>query len=557
MRSWKIALIALDGASPDLVERFARAGQLPHLARLMKEGSFGPLQSVIPPVTGAAWGSFLTGVVPGRHGVFEWLSRRPGSYRLGVVDSSALPYPTLFEWLSAHGVRVGAIGVPLTYPVRPIRGFILSDLLTPPGQNYAYPPRLREELEELFLEEDPYPVTPPPWLGRPRAGRWLRALKASLAARTRVAHYLATHHPWDFFMVHVMETDSVQHQMWHQLDGVTRPRYDVKLAGNPILEIYQMADDLVGRLLASLGEDTIVFVVSDHGFGPLYYTLHVNTWLLRQGFLQLKTNLPTRVKRWMFEAGIVPENLYPWEERLRLLGWARGEQAYRWLGRLSLSPHNIDWERTYAYSYGNVGQIYLNRRGREPQGIVTEAEAQGIVEELEQALRAWVNPWNGERVTQRVFRREELYSRRALERTPELIFLPAEGYSPLGLSEFLSNAVLSYPVAHSGWHRMEGLFVGRGGPLRPGVTKDLRLLDLYPTICALMGVPLPVDIDGQVAEELFYREHGRNRPAGTGGVDERTTNGRQEEATVVTPPHSAISTEEERIRERLKGLGYL
>jgi predicted AlkP superfamily phosphohydrolase/phosphomutase len=94
---------------------------------------------------------------------------------------------------------------------------------------------LKDELERVL--GGPYPVAPPSWPGRQRAERWLKALKASLAARTKAAHYLATHHPWDFFMVHVMETDSVQHQMWHLLDGVERPRYRVALEGNPILEI--------------------------------------------------------------------------------------------------------------------------------------------------------------------------------------------------------------------------------------------------------------------------------------------------------------------------------
>ena len=551
MNTRKIAIIALDGASPDLARRWAHEGYLPNLAKLFEQGAFGPLLSVVPPVTGAAWGSFLTGVVPGRHGVFEWLHRREGTYQMGLIDSSSLRQTTLFEWLGAHGVRVGAVGVPLTYPVRPVRGFIVSDLLTPPGQNYAYPPSLKEELETHLGE--PYPVAPPPWPGRQRAERWLKALKASLMARAKAAQYLATHHPWDFLMVHVMETDSVQHQMWHTLDGIDRRRYQVKIEGNPILEIYQLADDLVGQLRESFDEKTTVLVISDHGFGSLHYNLHLNTWLLRQGFLKLKQNFPTQLKRLMFEGGIVPENLYPWEERLRLLGWARGEQAYRWLGRFSLSMQNIDWGKTVAYSYGNVGQLYLNRRGREPEGIVMEADAERILSALEQALLAWVNPLSGERVVKRVYRKEEVYSDRALERAPELVFLPEDGYSPMGLSEFLSNKIISHPVAHSGWHRMEGLFLGRGESLKRGSAKDLRLLDLYPTICEWFGIPIPADIDGQVSKELLEpREHG---PWGISSERESGQSDSLAEGAIVGS-HSTASSEEELIRERLKGLGY-
>jgi len=545
----KLAVIALDGASPELVERWAEEGHLPHLAGLIERGAFGPLKSVVPPVTGAAWGSFLTGVNPGRHGVFEWLSRREGSYHLKLIDSSVLPRLTLFEWLSKQGIRVGAVGVPLTYPICPVEGFVISDLLTPPGRCYAHPPELQGELEAALGRH--YPLAPPPWPGRRRAASWISSLKDSLRAKTEAACYLATHRPWDFFMVHVMETDSVQHQMWHLLDGNERQRYSVKLDGNPILEIYQLADRLIGQLLAGFADDTIVLVISDHGFGPLYYNLHLNTWLLRHGFLKLKGNLPTRLKRLLFEMGLAPENLYPWEERLGLLGWAKGEQAYRWLSRFSLSMQNIEWEDTVAYSYGNVGQIYLNLRGREPQGVVTESRAEGVLSELEGALREWTNPLNGERVIAHIYRREELYPG-ALERAPELIFLPRDGYSPMGLSEFLSNRVISYPVAHSGWHRMEGLFVGAGGPLRRGPISGLKLLDLFPTICELLGVSPPSDLDGRLIGELLDRVESRGTAEGELSSGLQRLNGSELEG-VLAP----AETEEAVIRERLKGLGYL
>jgi predicted AlkP superfamily phosphohydrolase/phosphomutase len=209
---------------------------------------------------------------------------------------------------------------------------------------------------------------------------------------------------------------------------------------------------------------------------------------------------------------------------------------------------NIDWSETYAYSYGNVGQIYLNRRGREPEGIVTEAEADAILKELERALKSWVNPWSGERVVKRTYRKGEVYSARALERAPDLVFLPEDGYSPMGLSEFLSNRAISYSVAHSGWHRMEGLFLGAGGPLQPGLATHLRLLDLYPTICKLLRVPIPPDLDGQIARELLQ---GQAEPWATGQERASTTDLR-----VGSQVSTASAAEEELIRERLKGLGY-
>lgn len=543
----KAVIIALDGASAELIARWASQGQLPHLARLMERGTFGPLKSVIPPVTGAAWGSFLTGVTPGRHGVFEWLARRDGSYRLGPVDSKALGRRTLFEWLSAHGVRVGAVSVPLTYPIRPVDGFVVSGLLTPRGARYTDPPELAGEIERAL--GGPYPLAPPPWPGRQRADRWLAALKASLESRGRAALHLLARHRWNLFMVHFMETDSVQHQMWHLIDGEARPRYRVKCEGNPVLEVYRLADRWVGALLEHLDDETVVLVISDHGFGPLRYNLHLNTWLLRAGFLKLRKNAATLLKRLAFEAGVVPENLYPWEERLRLLGRVQGERAYRWLSRFALSTRNIDWANTVAYSYGNVGQIFLNRRGREPQGIVRASEAEGIMSELARALIEWRNPHDGSRLVSQVFRKEEAYTDSALDSVPDLVFLPQDGCSPMGLAEFLSHRAVSHPVAHSGWHRMEGVFVGAGGPLGRGRVEGLSLLDLFPTTCALFGVAIPSDLDGGVAEDLL---------GGRSANDEKARRPERAPGDGPAGPQTPLGpAEEEEIRERLRGLGYL
>ncbi len=555
----RLFILALDGASPELIERWAAEGHLPRFKELMEEGAFGPLESVIPPVTGAAWGSFLTGLSPGRHGISEWLRRRPGSYALELIDGSALPSPTLFEWLSAHGLRVGVVSVPLTYPFRDLRGFAVGDLLTPPGRPYTQPASLQRELEGVLGER--YPLAPPPWPGAHRAARWLAQLKRSLELRARAILYLATRRDWDVLMAHVMETDSVQHQMWHTLDGHPRPRYGAPLAGaseSPVLEIYRRADALVGELRARLDERAVVWVISDHGFGPHRYNLHLNTWLLRCGFLALRRNPPTRLKRALFERGVVPENLYPWEARLGLLGRGGGDpaRAYRWLSRFALSTQNVDWSRTVAYSYGNVGQIFLNRRGREPRGIVSPRGAPKILAEIEEALREWRNPWTGEPVVERLWRAEEVYGGPRQPHSPDLVFLPAEGHSPMGLSEFLSHQTVTHAAAHSGWHRLQGVFLG-GGPGLPRGRVGLKLLDLFPTICELLGVPAPPGLDGRPCEALLSGPAAAYAGVGASGSGREGFPPSESVPSPPPPPSPLSPAEEEEVRERLRGLGYL
>ena len=557
----KLAIFALDGASPELIEQWAGEGRLPTLASLMARGAFGPLESTIPPVTGAAWGSFLSGVSPGRHGVFEWLDRRDTNYGMKLTDGRLLPSNVLFEHLSAHDQRVGVMSVPLVDAGRGLNGFLITDLLTPPDRPYAQPKGFQDRIERAI--GGPYPVAPPPWPGRYRAERWLRDLKGSLEARMRGAQYALAHEPWDVFMVHVMETDSVQHQMWHLVDGIERPRYRVDVEGNPVLEIYQQADAWIGRCLEDLDEDTTVMVISDHGFGTHLYNLHTNVWLLQQGFLTLRENVPTRLKTLMFRAGVTPENLYPSQEWLRLLGQVGGEDAYQWLARTHLSIQNIDWDRTVAFSYGNIGQVTLNMAGREPQGIVTEGQREGVLAEIEEALREWRNPDTGERVVDpdHLYRREVIYGEPTLPHVPDLLFLSRSGYTPIGLTEFIANRPITHPVAHSGWHRLDGVFVGAGPGLTPGRPTDLRLLDMYPTICALLGLPCPEELDGRVMGSLLTDDVLQRAPASnTTGTARDPQEGDASDGASVdgASGDGALTPEEEaEIRERLKGLGYL
>jgi predicted AlkP superfamily phosphohydrolase/phosphomutase len=554
----KVLVIALDGATFDLIEPWAAAGYLPNLQRLLHQGAYARLESTQPPITGAAWTSFQTGVQPGRHGIFDWLTRKDGSYQLVPISSQSIQREVLWEYLSRHGKRVGVMSVPVSYPARPVNGFILTDLLTPDGVNYAFPPELKDEIEQKI---GPYPVMPEHWRGRYAASSWLENLKKSLARRAEIALYLSQNKPWDFFMVHIMETDSVQHQMWHLLDNIKRPRYHGgDCQGNPILEIYQLADRFVGQVTERLDDDTTLLVISDHGFGPLFYNIYLNCWLYEHGYLVLKSNVTTFLKKLAWRAGLTPENLYVWAERLRLLDLGaslRHGRMHDLLGRVFLSTQNIDWPRTRAYSYGNVGQIYLNLKGREPQGCIEPHEAPALVTEIIAKLQASLDvhlrqPSAGEGVQSRrslVYRKEEIYWGEALDRAPEILVVPPDGMMAVGTTEFLSNRVITPTYAGSGWHRMEGIFIAAGKTLLPGLKQKLRIVDLFPIIVALLGLPIPEGLDGQTPSGLFVvppaatrcpvqaKPGGRGVPAGRG--------------------EGQGEVWEKEIRERLRGLGYI
>lgn len=553
----KCLVIGLDGATFKLLRPWVDEGELPHIGELLKSGAWGELTSTIPPITGAAWASFQTGLNPGRHGLFDWLTRKEHSYQLRPISSRMIRRRTLWEFISSRGGQVGVIGVPVTYPHREVNGFLISGLLTPKGANYTYPEELARQLERAVGR---FPCMPEHWRGRYQVRDWLAGLKRSVKLRRDVASYLMQRYNWDFFMLHFMETDSVQHQMWHTIDGRERPRYRLslspldKLGESPILEIYRLVDEAIGELMSSLTDEVTVILISDHGFGPLYYNVYINNWLLEHGYLKLKRDIPTWAKRLFFKVGITQENLFPLAERLGILkqgALLKHDQIHNLLGRFFISAQNIDWRRTKAYSYGNIGQIYLNLKGREPEGSVEPQEADALIKEIISKLKGLMNPERGEAVIDEIYRKEEIYWGEKLHQAPEILFLPKDGYMTLGVSEFPSNRVISHAFAGSGWHDMRGIFIGAGKNLKPGEVKcnlhGMEIIDLFPTILYAMGLPIPKDLDGRVFEEIFVEDYLTKNEVVL--LDEGGLNSSDSE--------KAKADWEKEIRERLKGMGYV
>ena len=544
----KVAVFGLDGATFEVIRRGCERGELPRLGRLLERGPYGTLESTVPAITAAAWTSFQTGVQPERHGIRDWLVRDEGSYRLRLVNSSMVKERRLWDYAGEEGGRAVVVGLPVTFPPRPMNGLLVSGPLTSAAEGYTYPAGLARELE---AEVGKFPCFPEHWRGRYEWEDWLERLERSITLRERIARYLLEKGEWDLFVLHFMETDSVQHQMWHLYDQVERPKYRLRAKGDPILRIYGAVDAAVGRLVDGLPPKTTVFLVSDHGFGPLYFDLNLNLWLLDKGYLSLKARPSSLLKRAAFRLGFTQEALFPWGERLRILGRGselRHDRLRDLLGTVFLSFDDIDWRRTRAYSYGNVGQIFLNRRGREPQGIVEPRDVDRLVERLAGELGELLSPLDGKPVVERVVRKEQLSCGEAADRSPEILLVPRRGYMSLGATDFPSNRVLTPTFAGSGWHEPSGILIGSGEALRAGEVNGARLVDLLPTILHAMDLTVPPGLDGQVLESLFAPAYLRDHAVRYGGPRD-----------VDAPP--ARETEGEDcdgvVRRRLRGLGYL
>ncbi len=555
----KVLVIGLDGATFDLIKPWAAAGYLPTLHRLLQEGAHGTLQSTVPPMTGPAWTTFATGVNPGKHRLYDWIARDEGSYAFSPVTALDCAAPTLYTLLSQAGRRVCALNVPMTYPPTPVNGVMVSGLPAPSTNvTITYPTGLYQEILDAVGD---YILYPDPGQAYSDAGvdAFLARLYRTTDLRVQTLDYLRGREAWDFAMVVFNGTDTISHAMWKYMDQF-HPLHDPTKAakyGNAIRDYYRYLDNKLARVVDELDDGTTLVVMSDHGFGPFHKFIHVNNWLLQEGFMSVQRDPVTALKHGLFRRGFTPMGVYDMLMRLGLGALKREVvrgQGQGLLKTLFLSFGDIDWSRTQAYSLGNVGQIYLNVAGREPQGCVQPgAHYEQVRSALIERLGTLRDPQTGETVVESIYRREELYHGEYLEKAPDIVFLPRRlEYFGFGEYEFGSREIIE-PMRRgiSGTHRMNGIFMAYGAAVQPGaVVEGAGLVDLAPTILHLMGEPVPEHMDGRVLHEALATagRPTRRSPRATGGHGDDNRGPRGE----------LLSAEDKKVlTDRLRSLGYV
>ncbi|RLI46364.1 hypothetical protein DRO69_03290, partial [Candidatus Bathyarchaeota archaeon] len=385
---------------------------------------------------------------------------------------------------------------------------------------------------------------------------FLRDLYHTAEKRTEITLDLLKNYEWDFFIVNYDCVDEVQHWFWHYMDSrKNNLNYQkVKKHEKAILKIYQKMDEILKKFLRNLDEKTAVMIVSDHGFGPQYGLIHLNNWLMNLGLLKLKKNLSTKVKFWLFKHGFSPQSLYNLVTKLNLQslisrrGTGKRERARSVLKKLFLSFSNVDWSKSKAYSFGMSGAIFINLRGREPQGIVEREEYEKIRDFIIKESRKLKNPETKEKIIRRVIKKEEIYSGPCVDMAPDLLIVPMETYSAFGDFEFFSHSLVS-PAPQTGFHRMNGVFILKGeGVKRKKTLNNINIIDVVPTILKVMKLPIPSDVDGKVPIEAFEPSYLKLHPI----LYETVDSSRKPSSTF-----KWTKEDEKKVKNRLKALGYL
>jgi predicted AlkP superfamily phosphohydrolase/phosphomutase len=455
----RVAVIGLDCATPQLLfDQLAE--EVPNINALISRGMFGNLQSITPPITIPAWACAMSGKSPGQLAIYGMRNRKDTTYEgLSIATSAAVTEPQVWDVLGERGLKSLLIGVPPGYPPRPLQGWRVSCFLTPPSaKSFTYPAELKGEIDEE-LGADPYIFDIANF--RKRGEEFvLDQLFAMTQRRFRVARRLVKSKPWDFFMLVEMGPDRLHHVFWQHFDP-GHPKYE---PGNPFetafQDYYRFLDGEIGALVEALPEDTVIVLMSDHGAQRMVGGVCFNEWLAAEGHLRFEQE---------------PDGPTP------------------------IAKAAVDWTKTEAWGDGGYyGRLFLNVRGREPQGTVDPSRYEQVRDELAAKLQAMPGP-EGEHLGTKVFKPEDVYPEvRGV--APDLIVyfgdLQWRSVGQVGTGQVFTYENDTGPDGAN--HDRTGVFAMVGAPGQPtGRREGLQLIDVGPSLLSLYGLETPAGAQGR------------------------------------------------------------
>jgi predicted AlkP superfamily phosphohydrolase/phosphomutase len=549
----RVMILGLDGVPWQILNKWVEEGILPNIGKLRDKSSTAGLRSSIQPLTAPAWSSFMTGKNPGQHDIFDFVRAKPDSYQFTYSNTKQLRSKTFWELLSDQGKRVCVVNVPCTYPVREVNGYWVSGLMTPTlASEFTHPKEFKNEVLDIMPEYHLNMETA--YSSDDKAVRaYIADIEKMTADNTTLALHLLKKETWDVFTYVIYGTDPALHYFWKYIDE-DHPQYKKEEADKygPLLKnFYRKVDSYVGQVLEFADKDTTVMMMSDHGMGPLYGAFNVNVWLKKKGYLVLKKNAQSRVRSTLFNLGMNPRNIYKGLTKVGLgwLAWKLPKNLRnKALKSTTLSFQDVDWSKTTAYSIGHFGNIVINLKGRQPQGIVEPGEECETLKKKIAADLETVELPTGKTAKMSITYNEDIYSGPYVANGPDITFnVNNYTYDTSYHFEFGSNKIFSeHLVSQSATHRREGIFLISGPQIKKGEdlgTQDIT--DVAPTALHVAGCPVPEDMDGKVISTAFTGDLALAKV--------KTSKSKKEEKE----DEFYSAEEEERVRARLEALGYL
>lgn len=496
----KVLVVGLDGACWSLIEEWIENGDLPNIRELIENGVYGDLKSSILPITCPAWKCYSTGKNPGKLGVYWWNEIDIEKREIRPASSIKFKSKEIWDYINEHGMKTGVIGMPLTYPPKTLDGFMISGGPTCEPNGYTHPPELQYLIEKKFnfkphpkfvsnLKED-----------SELTGEILKKINNNF----RVFEWLIEKEDISFGQVTTFYLNWLQHYFYQD---------------EPVKRAWKLIDCEIGKIKEKF---EYVILMSDHGTSYMNKNFYINAWLKKEGYLYTKIDF----KRILMMLGLNRDNIVYVLEKLKIISLLSrsktiisiGEKIPDSQGRLSDRAgnefiKNVNWKKTRVIGLPQ-GPIYIIKDG------MTISEYETLLNEICQKLKELEDPENGEKNFSGIFRPEDLYWGKYVEKAPDLIALDSDKYHNRG--GILKNELFE-KSEWKGNNAQYGLFAINGPGIKKGeIINGIEIFDLAPTILYLMGCKIPRDMDGRVIKEIFeVKSEFFKTPIRYGGLDEK------------------------------------
>ena len=532
----KFLVIGIDSGTWECFDPALEQGCMPNLAKLREGGCHGILRSTIPPLTPPAWTTLMTGVGPAKHRILGFQKYDTKTNDLTMNTTADIGVETMWSYLSRLGRTVASINMPMTYPPLPVNGVMISGFGNPGmDSKITWPKELQAEIVKAIPGYD----NSVGWNGGTDLTddtAFDQAIECSIACfecEEKLYKLVDKQTPWEFLLIQIHQMDRYLHFGWGTLNAAYWKEHPER--AKKVFAMLGKLDGFIGTMLASVDmEKDFVSVVSDHGHGPAFGRIKPNILLKQWGYLHTK-------RRWDYIRFRMKKNLKNLF-RKKYQGGRRNQKIDQEI-KLDLSRSSA-----FVVQADQLGTLYVNLKGRQPGGMVSPGrEYEELVVTLRQRFQEVRDPETGEKVFARVERPQELYgiSDEAAAKFGDLILLPVSTYWLRGRLHG-NDAIDHVKGTLKGTHSYEGMYILHGPSVHRGLRLDADITDIVPTMYAVLDVPVPANLDGEVL-----------LPAFTAAPNVVMGDSIMEKAEGGQDGGGLSEEEEEEVRKSLEALGYI
>ena len=420
----RVVVFGIDGVPCSLLRKFIDQGIMPNLAGIVRNGTLCEMTASIPEVSSTSWSTFMTGVNPGRHGIYGFMELQGEKYSWKFPGFNDLKSKTIWDIAGENGKKSIVVNIPSTYPAKPLEGSIVSGFVAVDLKKATYPESMYRYLSGMGYRLD---VDTSKAAGN--MDDFTADIMSTFRKRQEAILHLHESEEWDLFIAVVTETDRLHHYLWAALEDTSHPQHGF------FLDFYGELDRFIGVLYEKTGDEIPFVILSDHGFTAVKKEVYLNSFLRERGYLDFTKP--------------VPESFADIES---------GSRAF------VLDP----------------SRVYLHLKDRFPRGSVEAKEYERLRKAVKDEFLSL--EVDGEKVVREVLYREEIYSGACFDQAPDMVLLSKEGYD---LKGSIAKQELAGTGPFTGCHTRDNatFFINRetacGNP---------NIVDVGATVLRLLGM---------------------------------------------------------------------